>query len=677
MLVVEHRLPIQGAEKVRSQSHHPPLYYTLTALTTWWLPSDHTATFQQPINPYWGYRNWALGIDNKLQYWHGPAERIPLEQGYGAAMAGRWVNVILGALAVLLIYHLGRALWPGRETLAWSAAALLAFNPQFIYLSAAMNNDILAAVMGAAILWSCVTVIRKGLQRKRLLLLGWLYGIALLTKLHLAVLGVVIVGCVAQACGLPHRGWLRWGRAIALTLGVALALSGWWFARNWHLYGDFTGMSAVNVLWGGRPAAENWWAIRQGLPYLWSSLWGRFGYGQIPLPGAFYGLYLAFSAIGIAGLIRCPKPTVAAMPWLVLTVLLFTGVVLYYMLIQPAGAMGRFLFPAFPAFALLVRAGWDGWWLRPSHTVIVGKGMAMGSGVLALMALVGYLWPAVRYPPRAQPPASPRHVLFGDVARLAAVEITPEVIFPGDPVFVTATWEPLRDTARPYVIYVHLVDEAGAIIAQRDTWPGLGRAPTTSWQAGRWFRDTYRIDVSETVYAPNHVTVHLGLYEPTWGRVPPTKADPFETKDEGLVAGSVNVAAPAGPRPNAMRANFGGEVTLVGYTLTPRVMRAGETFTLTLHWETQQPPAHDYAVFAQVIGEEFRVWGSRDGDGPGWTKGKVITEVRCITLVPETPPGSYPVQVGLFSERGRVPVVAPDGHYLDERVLLGPIRVKK
>ena len=45
---------------------------------------------------------------------------------------------------------------------------------------------------------------------------------------------------------------------------------------------------------------------------------------------------------------------------------------------------------------------------------------------------------------------------------------------------------------------------------------------------------------------------------------------------------------------------------------------------------------------------------------------------------PETPPGSYPLQVGLFhSEIGRLPVIAEDGHYLEERVLLGPISVRE
>jgi hypothetical protein len=49
-----------------------------------------------------------------------------------------------------------------------------------------------------------------------------------------------------------------------------------------------------------------------------------------------------------------------------------------------------------------------------------------------------------------------------------------------------------------------------------------------------------------------------------------------------------------------------------------------------------------------VLDSEYHVWGSRDGGGVTWTPGSVVTETRQITLLPETPAGSYPLQVGLF-----------------------------
>jgi len=147
--------------------------------------------------------------------------------------------------------------------------------------------------------------------------------------------------------------------------------------------------------------------------------------------------------------------------------------------------------------------------------------------------------------------------------------------------------------------------------------------------------------------------------------------------DQSLEAGAVEIAALPSDWPNGQFANFAGEIAFVGYTLEPRSLAGGETFTATLYWQVLAEPRHDYAIFAQVLDAGYNVWGSHDGGGIAWTPGSMVTVTRQITLRPDTPPGSYPVQVGLFhAETGRLPVVAEDGHYLEERVLLGPIAVQ-
>jgi hypothetical protein len=343
--------------------------------------------------------------------------------------------------------------------------------------------------------------------------------------------------------------------------------------------------------------------------------------------------------------------------------------------------MGRFLFPALPALAILIVEGLSRWpplRARPARTA---AGVTVAMGGLALVALGAYLAPAVRYPPQASTSVSdePSEAQFGDVARLLSAEVRPATLLPGEPLWVTATWEPLRQSETPYVVYVHVIDTEEVLTAQRDTWPGLGRAPTTHWQPGRALQDTYRVDLPATAYAPDQAAVRLGLYEPTVGRLPVVDRA-GQALGDGITVGAVAVAERPGPWPNPQQANFGDEVTLVGYALEPRALAAGESFTLTLYWQPRadRPLEHDYRVFAQVIDAEWRVWGSRDGAGPGWSPGQVVQDVRRITLLPDTPPGSYPLQVGLFhAGTGRLPVLAPEGHYLDERVLLGPLRVRE
>ncbi|HNT73768.1 MAG TPA: phospholipid carrier-dependent glycosyltransferase [Anaerolineae bacterium] len=681
-LVVDHALPVQGQEDVRTQSHHPPLYYFLSALCSAWTPSPHTAAYTHPTNPFWGYRNWDTGVDNKVQYWHGPAERFPFTQGFLAALIPRWVNVLLGALTVTLTYGVGRRVWPEHPPLALAAAALVTFNPQFIYTSAAINNDVLAAACGAWVLFDCLGILQAGADRRGRIGLGVAYGCALLAKFHLIVAGALIALTLAweawRTPGMPSARAARWLRGMAVVFGIAAALAGWWFARNWLLYGDLTGMNKLNELWHGRPAEGNGWAVWQGLPYLWASLWGRFGYGQIPLPSALYTGILAVCLLALVGYMRPRRSglTLANAFLLIVTMGIFTAVVFYYMLIQPAGAMGRFLFPALPAFAVLLVGGVEAWLRAPKATAGSVLG---GMFALCLVALGGYLLPAVTHPARLMiAPKSPLDVRFGDAARVLAVEVSPAQALPGEPVWVRVTWEPLQWTARPYSVYIHLMDEAGTVVAQRDTWPGLGRAPTTSWRTGAAFVDSYRVDLSESVYAPNRVNVRLGLYEAEWGRLPLIQNGVADSPDQSLDVGAVDIVERPGAWPNAQFANFANEIAFVGYALEPRVLHAGETLTATLYWKVIGEPRYPYAIFAQVLDSEYHVWGSRDGGGVTWTPGSVVTETRHITLLPETPAGSYPLQVGLFhSETGRLPVVADDGRHLDERVLLGPIAVQE
>lgn len=670
-LITQHTLPVQGAEEARSQSHHPPLYYALSALASAAVPCPHTAEYRQPPNPFWGYRNWAVGVDNKLQYLHLADERFPYRHGYLAAMIPRWVNVLLGAITVWLTWALARRLRPDAPPLAWGAAALVAFTPQFIYLSAAMTNDILAAAMGTAVVLQSVIVCQDGLSRRAALRLGLLYGLALLTKLHLAALGAILLLAIARTPATRRREKLA---TAGIALGMAALLAGWWFVRNWRLYGDPTGLTMVNQLWAGRSAAGNWWALWQGLPYLWSSLWGRFGYGQIPLPRSLYLGWLLFTVLGLGGYLR-PRPArprlARGAALLGVTVLLFVLIVAYYILIQPAGAMGRFLFPAWPSFAVLLAHGWA----RLVSPKSAALGLSWGLGGLAVVALGGYLLPAVTYPPTGGTLPAGAVVQYGDVARMAAITVAPSQLHPGEPLFVTVAWLPLRQTPGPLTVYVHLTDEAGVLVAQRDTWPGLGRAPTTAWHPGRVFRDTYRVDLPETAYTPDTLSVQVGLYDET-GRQPVYDQD-ARLLGDGVTVGTATLLPPENaPVPNPLHENFNNEVTLVGYHIEPRVLTAGSTLTLTLYWQATPQRRQDYFVFAQVLDAQWHVWGSKDGPGPAWGHGEIVRDVRRITIIPQTPPGSYPIQVGVFSApTGRLSLLAPDGRPLDDHVTLGPVRV--
>jgi hypothetical protein len=680
-------LPVQRAGAPRAQSHHPPLYYALGALASWWVDVEQDVYYQPAENPFWAHRYWEVGSDNKNLYLHRADESFPPKGIALAIYVVRWMTVLIGAGAVWLTFRIAQHVFPAQPALALAAAALVAFNPQFIYLSGAVSNDVPAALCGAAVLLMCIRLFREGPTVRKDMILGALLGLSLLTKFHL----LALLAPIAVSYGLSTvatRDWRAVLRAAAIILGLVIIISGWWFLRNWQLYGDPTGLNKLNQLWAGRSTGGNWWVVGQKLPYLWSSLWGRFGYGQVPLPRLIYRGLFAFCLVALAGCVLPGRRRFAfpvGLAPLVTTCVVFVAVVIYYMVIQPAGAMGRFLFPALPAFGILLACGLSRFLPAPPASrwrCIAATGVSLAMLSLALYALVAVLAPAFA-PPH---PLGPRQtegipnridITFGNTARLLGYEVAPREVEPGQAMQITLYWQPLSRTDREYVAFVHVMSDVGVMIAQRDTYPGLGRYSTTSWNPGVVFADTYRVEIPETAYAPDEGYVQAGLYLPEGHRL--------TTRDgrDAVHLARVAVEPRPGDVPNPMEINFGDEIALKGYALEPRVSAAGEVGRLSLYWQALTPMEHDYRVFAHVLGEENQIWANSDslltdeGVGTkGWRPGSVVKEVRELTLAEATPPGFYDIELGLHVPGdGRLKILAEDGRAVGNRMFLTKIRV--
>ncbi len=676
-------LPLQRAGAPRAQSHHPPLYYALGALVSCWVNVDEDVYYQPKENPFWAYRYWEVGSDNKNQYVHGADEAFPYSGITLVVYLVRWMTVLIGALTVWLTYEMGREVFPHGPSLALASAALVAFTPQFLHLSGSVGNDVPAAACGAAVLLACLRVARQGVSLRKDVMVGILLGVSVLTKFHLVVLLAPV--CVAYLLtAWPRRDWRAMLRAAIVILGLAAILLGWWFLRNWHLYGDPTGMSKLNELWAGRDAGESWWVIPQAWPHLWTSLWGRFGYGQVPLPAWIYSGLLVLSVVSVAGYLvpgrRRQAPLINLLP-LVMAVVVFVIAVTYYVLIQPAGAMGRFLFPVLPAVGVLLMVGLAR--LVPQNSEsLLGLTLTVAMACLGVYALLGVLRPAFAAPRPLGEDAIARiphrvDVDFGDVGRLLGYDVTPREVEPGGTVEVTLYWQSLARTEREHAVFVHLMSDAGTMIAQRDTYPGLGRYPTTAWDPGTVFADTYRLQISETAYAPDEGYVQVGLYLPDGPRITTGQGD------DAVQLARVEVNPRPGQFPNPLEVNFGDRVALVGYSLDRRAAPPGETIKLTLHWRALSEMDINYNVFVHVLGEENQIWARSNSPLTDegvctnrWRRDTVVAEVRELALAEDTPPGFYDLELGLYTrDHGRLDVLAEDGRSLGSRTLLTTVRV--
>ncbi|MEJ2752830.1 MAG: phospholipid carrier-dependent glycosyltransferase, partial [Chloroflexota bacterium] len=257
-IVQRQSLPVQGAMACSEQGHHPPLFYATAALATGWIDTGHDICYEPPTNPFWAHHYWEVGVDNKNQYLHGEEEAFPWSGEALAAHLARLVNILFGAGVVLVTYLIGRTIWPTRPYLALGGAAIVAFNPMFLYMAGAINNDVIAALAGAAITLASVRLLRdeRGLSWRWGLIFGLLYGLALMSKFNLAAIIVTIELAVTWAAW-RKKQWRQWLVVNALLVLVALLIAGWWFVRNQMLYGEPTGIERLTELWGVRDPADS------------------------------------------------------------------------------------------------------------------------------------------------------------------------------------------------------------------------------------------------------------------------------------------------------------------------------------------------------------------------------------------------------------------------------------
>ena len=741
-IIQRHTLPVQGEGgglDCTVQGHHPPLYYAAAALVTAWIDTGRDVCYEPPGNPFWAYRYWEVGRDNKTQYLHGPDEAFPWRGEALAAHLARLVNLMFGVLTVWLTWRTARAIWPDRPALAAGSAAFVAFNPMFLYLAGAINNDVVAAAAGAAVVYACVRLIlaERGLSPRWGLILGVLYGLALLSKFNLAAIIVVIEAAVTWVAW--RRGqWRQWLVVNLLIVGVAGLLAGWWFARNVILYGEPTGVERLTELWGVRDPRDSFWLAVSELPYAWTSLWGRFGYGQIPLPVWFYWALFAVVALAAVGYIlawlqgrrgaggnaeslnlpisslqspplpRSPAPLLL----LALNVAVFFAVLFNYLLVSPAGPMGRFFFPALSSLAILVFYGLSLWLPtadrrpptaepvtsaehsslatpaavggRPSAVDLLALAANLFMLTLALIALFGYLAPAYARPPEYADDAAlpnPVDIRFDTLAALRGYSVDRDTARPGEPIGIELYWEVTGRPPGDYLLFAHLIDTAtGAPVAQREPRPGLGNCPSSQWRPGDRFVERLSLYVPETAYVPATAELRVGLYAPEGYRLGVSDGATGTGLGDSFAIGQVNLLPTADDAtvPNPGEYLFEDRVRLTGYAYDRRVLGPTDPLTVTLYWEALRDDPGALDVQVRLLDSGGNV--VYDGQEPllPLTPGGVTASTYTIPADPARPPGVYTVQVALEdsdAER-RIQWVADDGRWLDDKITLSPVVLK-
>jgi len=306
-------------------------------------------------------------------------------------LALRALSVLLGAITITLAYMFGRTLSPTRPPFAFAVATLVGFNPMFTYFCAAINSDNLINLIYAALLLLLAYGLRQQQPSRRWLIgLGALLGAGLITKQTIAM------GVFVSALVIVYLAWKQRTRFLLTvtryafwTSSTALLISGWYFVRNWFLYGSPSGMftgprldsysahpyQAAGSLWQMIFATRSEFAARseltQFLPTVLRSFWGIFDHLEILMPQRLYNVMtwmlmggLLGAAFWVARAYRHRHDSLTRYRLLVagvgglILILTFTGLLSlsYFIDYQP---QGRYLFAALTPVSVAIVAGWE------------------------------------------------------------------------------------------------------------------------------------------------------------------------------------------------------------------------------------------------------------------------------------------------------------------------------
>ncbi len=166
----------------------------------------------------------------------------------------RMCSIIFGTLTLLVAWKAVRLFIESR-VLQVLAIGSIAFLPMFIHISSSINNDALANLVGAIMALLTIRLIKKPFSFNTYLSTALIISLALITKttlypFALALFFIAIIKWVKEIQkykGEKTKSYMI--TTLIIFLLIVMLIAGWWFARNFSIYGEPFGHKYTKDLW--------------------------------------------------------------------------------------------------------------------------------------------------------------------------------------------------------------------------------------------------------------------------------------------------------------------------------------------------------------------------------------------------------------------------------------------
>lgn len=181
---------------------------------------------------------------------------VPLWELFGgdlgaAVVAMRLVNTLGFATWLVLVAMIARELAPHRPAVT-ALATVVALAPTLALRSGFLINDGLGSSAALLMMLMLVRMLREELTPRRAMIAALAGSVAAGTRAP-GVLIVVACFVALFVVGIRRHGWWRGLSYAGVVGGVPGLTTGWFYLRNYELYGDFTGQDALLEKFGRMP----------------------------------------------------------------------------------------------------------------------------------------------------------------------------------------------------------------------------------------------------------------------------------------------------------------------------------------------------------------------------------------------------------------------------------------
>lgn len=279
----------------------------------------------------------------------------------------------------------------------------------------------------------------------------------------------------------------------------------------------------------------------------------------------------------------------------------------------------------------------------------------------------------------------PLDVRLPDGVKLVGYRYWPDRIQPGDAVYVSLYLQAMDPVTDTFHTVVRMISPwSGERWAQQDMVAPPVSSLVDWWQRGQPIAQRFMLTTPTDISVGAHQLEMRAAAPQLSEFLPIYQGDDTSPVDQitlGYVVmpwrGEIGNARPVG-------VHLGEHITLLGFT-APDIVAPGSAFDVTLYWEARRPPDDDYIVFVHLMDANGHLVASHDGSPMAgqyptgaWIPGEIIPDIHHLALDPQSPTGTYQLQIGMYRWPGldHLMVVDESGVEVSDRVMLHSILVR-